>query len=872
MNNLAYNENGAELATYETPFADSRSEFTETHEQQFEEGFSISEFETPFSQSFEFSQEKTQNPLSNDYVSLLAELNDHEFENSVYELVAEFEDSFSNESPIANETFSGYTQNQVQEYFQPLVNETHKMLDQAEAKFSGNNLGDINEAEVEHFFNEWEINRGDVSLAQEGFLGRLARKVKSVVKSGINLAKKGISFVGSKILGPLLAKLKKIIWPLLRRVLKYAAGKIPLALRPYAVTLAKKFLNIDISETSAYENSYEFSNESYEYDREADHEADHEFEMSATGNISEIQTELDHQIANLVFAETEAEAETMISNYTNVGESYESYNGETYETMSESENSVDVARQNFINELQNLQPGQSLVPAIEKFLPVLAIKGVISVIGRKRVINFLAGLLANLVSKWVPKEVSKPLAASIIDVGARVFGFETNEAEKSDLAYEAIANTIQETVQNLTSINETLASDKETATAQVLEAFEIAVANNFPAQYIKAGLRPSMSNGLWILKPIKSAKPSHKTYSNIFHTTLTPQMTRNVRVWRGLPLANFLRDKLGIETQQTSIQARVHLFEAIRGTTLSKINRFEKIYGLNGSPHGWKLILPATKHALSVLINEPGLGRNFSRKYLHSHTRIAIGQRFYYLEIPGSRIRFNPCTCPRHLPSLEAGIALSRRSYSVAGIKSSPGKHAQSSDVQVILNFIKSEIRLNYYFSEEDSKSIVEKLNRNDFIGAAMGIRNSLRNVLHGILLRNIGNKVKIIHETMPELYLENMENENQQEALGGVVLNAGRALLGKIVDKLVNRLVNVALNGVVNYFKARAAEFKQAQSTLHDGVTMKIIWLNVSGMTGIRAVINAIRGKMSIGNLADLALPNIPAPEIVIQPGKKFE
>lgn len=870
MNNLTYNENGAELATYETPFADSKNEFSESREQQFEEGFSIAEFETPFSQSFEFSQEKPQNPLSNDYVSLLAELNDHEFENAVYELIAEMEDSFSGESPLANETISYYTQNQVQEHFQALVNETNKLLDQAEAKFSGNNLGDVNETEVEHFFNEWELNRGDLSIVQEEFLRKLANKVKSVVKTGINLAKKGVAFVGSKLLGPLLNKLKMIVLPLLRRVLKMAKNKLPVALRPYAVTLAKKFLNLDISET-AYENSNEFANESYEYDREADHEADHEFEMPAGANISEIQTELDHQIANLVFAETEAEAETIVSNYVNAGESYETYSGESYETLNLQENSIEVARQNFIQELQNLQPGESAAPAIERFLPAIypVIKGVIAIIGRQRVINFLAGLLANLVAKWVPKEVSKPLAASIIDVGARVFGFETNEAEKADLAYEAIANTIQETVQNLTELNETLANDRETATAQVLEAFEIAAANNFPAQYIKAGLRPSVSNGLWVLRPRRGGESLYKKYSKVFDVTITPQIARNIKVWRGLPLANFLRDKLGVEAP---VRARVHLYEAIQGTTLSRISRTEKVYGLNGAPHSWKLILPATKSALSALINEPGLGRNFSGKYLRSHTRIAIGQRFFYIEIPGSHMRFNPCTCPRHLPALQAGTQLSARPYIAPGVKSSPGKHTQSSDVQVVINFIKSEIRFNYYFSEEDSKVVAEKLNRNDFIGAAMTIRNSLRTVLHGILLRNIGSKVKIIHEMVPELYLENVANENQQETLGGIALNAGKAVLGKIIDKLVNKLADVALKGVVNYFKARAAEFKQAQSTLHDGVTMKVTWLNIPGMSKIRALISAIRGKMSLGNLADLALPSIPLPEVAIRAGKKFD
>lgn len=886
MQNYLYNESVAELATFETPFADMRTEFAEPQSQEFQETFSTMEFQTPFAETFEFTQEQAQHPLANEYVSLLAELNDQEFDKYTYELVTELEDRFSGESYLSGETsFAGasgqleyFTQQQAQEYFQPLVAETNKMLDEASARFSGNDMAIITELEVEHFFNEWEANRGDLSPAQENFLGGLVKKVKSAVKSGINLAKKGIKFIGSKVLGPILAKLKGLVMPLLQRVLKMALNKLPIALRPYAISLARKFLKLDLSETTSYENAYESSAESsYEYDREADHEADHEFEMPTTANISELQTELDHQIANLVLSESESEAETLVSEYASIGETFA---GELYETGGQGEQTVDAARQQFIQELQQLRPGESPAPAIERFLPAIypIVKGAITIIGRDRVINFLAGLLAKLVAKWVPESVSKPLAKSIIDVGARMLGFETADGVRTEIAYEAIANTIQETVQNLASLNEALATDHETATAQVLEAFEAAAANNFPAQYIKGGLRPSSQNGLWILRP-RGPKAFYKKYTKVFDITIDPQTARAIRTFRGLPLANFLRDKLGLDPEKP-IQARVHLYEMIKGSTLSRISRREKVYGLNGQPAAWVQFHPLNKHAATALLKEPGLGRNFSRKYTSHRHQIAVGQRFFYLEIPGSHLRFNACTCPHHLPSGPVTPSTPGGSYSPAGSYTPtrptpgrvPGRLANSSDVQVVINFIKSEIRFNYYFSEEDAKSIAERLNRNDYIGAALTLRNSLRNVLHSILLRNVSNKVKIVHEMVPELYMESIAGENQQEAGGGVLLGAGKAILGKIVDKLIEKLVDLAMKGVVNYFKARAAEFKQAQSTRHDGVTMKIIWINIPGMSGIRAIINAIRGKASLGNLADLALPNIPTPEVKIFAGKKFD
>jgi hypothetical protein len=874
MSSYLYNENTAELATYETPFADSRNEFPESRAQEFQQAFSTSEFETPFAQTFEYAQETMVSPLANEYVSLLAELNDHEFDKSVYEMIAELEERFTNETPYTNTNVAYFTQQQAEEYFQPLAAESGRMLDEAGARFSGNNLADISETEVEHFFNEWEMTRADLSPAQEQFLGKLIKKVKSVVSSGVNLAKKGIKFIGSKVLGPLLGKLKGIIMPLLKRVLQMALGKLPIALRPYAKMLAKKFLNLDIAETASYENAFEFTNESaYEMAFEADHEADHEFEMPTTANIAEIQSELDNHIAHLVFSETEAEAETIVTNYTTAGETI---SGEMYETGVQAENSIDVARQQFINELQNLKPGESPAPAIERFLPAIypIIKGVITVIGRDRVINFLAGLLAKLVSKFVPQEVSKPLAAAIIDIGARVFGFETNETGKTDLAYEAIANTIQETVQNLTGLNEALATDHESAVAQVLESFETAAANNFPAQYIKGGLRPSSQNGLWILRPRTGARSYYKKYSKIFDVTIDAQTAKNIATFRDLPLANFLKDKLGVDATKP-IQARVHLYELIEGSMLSRISRTEKVYGLNGQPGAWIQFHPLSTKTAGLLLKEPGLGRNFSRKFTRHRHYTAIGQRFYYLEIPGYRLRLNPCTCPYHHGKgggvQPAPVGPGRPAPVPKTPRGVPGRVPNSSDIQVVINFIKSEIRLNYFFSEEEAKTIVERLNRNDFIGAAMTIRGSLRNTLHSILVRNIPNKVKIVHEMVPELYLESIAGEQENPA-AGILLNAGKAILSKIVEKLIDKLLNLAIRGVTNFFKARTAEFKKAQASVQDGVTMKIIWINIPGMSAIRAIINAIRGKLSVGNVADLALPNIPTPDVQIFAGKKFD
>jgi hypothetical protein len=632
---------------------------------------------------------------------------------------------------------------------------------------------------------------------------------------------------------------------LLDRVLKFAVGKLPKNLQPYAQTLAKKFLNM---ETAGESESTD---------------------LLASTEVDGIQTEFDERVAELVFATDEASGDTILQEYETSEESIE--REFMYETGGLSVPSLDAARQQFIDELKNLSPGASAAPAIERFLPaaILALQPVIkigiSIIGRQKVINFLAGLLARLVGKYVPENVARPLAASIIDVGMSAIGFEVNETNNSDLGYEAIVDTIQETIQNMGTLDETTINDQEALTLQLLEAFETSAANNFPPQYIKEELRPTVQPGVWVLKPRKGPKHLYKKFTRVFSTTIDPETSQVVATFRGLPLANFLKDKLSLDPTKP-IQAKVHLFEAIPGTRLSRIGKFENLPGFNATqPYAWVQLHPLTRQAAGVLLKEPGLGKDVDTKFTAKRHRNLVGQRFYFLEIAGAKLRIPP---------------VDRAKYKLREkTKPGPPKPSQSGDIQGIINFVKSEIIFNYYFSEEDARTVVEKMNRNDFLGAAISIRNAVKHVLNGMLLKNVSHKVKIIHEAVPELYLENISDQENESSLaslarsvGGVVLGGGKDIIRKIIEQLVEKLSERAYQSLSNFFKARAAEFKEAQAKPQDGVTVKIIWTNVQGMTAIRTVINAIKGKLSLGSIGDLTLPNISAPEIKIAADKQFD
>ena len=852
MDKFKVNGDGIQLAEYETPFADIQTTKDEPKEKQMDNyNFSfLTEEDNPFKSTFEPPDSVSNaTPHNEAYTELLAELNDPEFETTLYNLAAEAEDTYS--SKISNETAMGnsfvpYAAQQINQYMDPLAMESERMIDRVREHFSGNDLADQNEASVEQFFNQLLAENREFSPAQEQFFGSLFKKVKSVVKSEINLAKKGISAVGKLLpINVILGKLKKLIRPLLERVLKFAINKLPKNFRPYAQTLAKKMLNLETSSVNQTDRNY----------------------SPTSADLESIQYELDNNIANLVFSSDENESENYIQDYLTSPETYERQL--SYETGGLDIPDIESARQKFVNDLKNLNEGESPLPAIDNFLPavILAaqpiIKMAISIIGRPKVINFLAGLLAKLVERYIPKNIAKPLAAKIIDVGMSAIGFETYEASRNDLAYEAIANTIEETINNMGPMNEALLDDQENLTSLALESFEDAAADNFPSSYIKEEARKTKQPGLWVLKPRKGPRHYYKKFTHVFSVNIEPGTAKSITSFKGVPLANFLRDKLGLDASKP-IQARVHLYEAIHGTLLSRISRSENISGLGkAQPFGWVQLHPLTVQAASLLLSEPRLGKNVPEQYLKSRHKTFVGERLYYLEINGAKLK---------LP-----LILKRKIEMTGTVGKVEGEKVvvpRSSDIQGVINLIRSEIRFNYYFSEEDAKSIVEKLNRNDYLGASLTIRHSVKNVLNDLLIRNVSHKVKIVHEAVPEMYIDNISEENfaLPAAIGALALNAGKDVLKKVVEKLVEKVADLAYKAVINYFKARAAEFKQAQALPDDGVTVKIIWSNIPGMSSIRAIINAIRGNLSVGNITDMVLPNIPVPEVKISAGKNFD
>jgi len=431
------------------------------------------------------------------------------------------------------------------------------------------------------------------------------------------------------------------------------------------------------------------------------------------------------------------------------------------------------------------------------------------------------------------------------------------ETERTDIAYEALANTIDETISDLNSLDSNLIADQEELTMHLYESFEKAAANNFPPNYIRPNLRLTKVDAMWVSMPRKNPIKSYKKFTNIYDITIDAKLAKSIKTYRSVPLENFLRDKYGMEVNQ-GIKAKVHIYELGRGGRLSTISKFESLPGLNSRiPRAWVQLLPLTQEVSQVLLKEGNLGTHFSKKSLASRYNAKPGQRFYFLDIEGARLR-HPQTKGKYLKTVNP----SHRQI-----------ESRSADVQAILNFNSSEIKINYFFSEEDAKNLVEKINKNDVLGTATSIKNSVKNVLNTLLKSNISDKVKIIHESVPEMYLE-LEAADHDHFINFIDIgrNIGSDVVSKIVQKITETISLRAYEAVVNYLKSRPTAFIDAQNQPQDGVTLSISWKNMHGMSVVKSAISAIKGKGSLPHLSDLKIPSFVNPEVTIKAGKMFE
>jgi hypothetical protein len=651
---------------FESPFPSTTTMSFVGEESEVVEGqvpySNIAQLDSPFRSIYELaSDEGTIDPEAEEVMEFLNELYDEEFDEAVFELVSEadefYQDRFESEygDPLVQKM---QAMRMLEQHFAPLVTESEAFLDTMAKELGQRNT--IGAAEVEAFIDRYEP-QNSLSPSFENFFGSLIKKVGS-------LAKKGISLVGQLGLKPILEKLKQLLKPLLKKVLGMAINKLPVALRPIAEQLRKRFLNLEFEEEDTSEED-------------------------ATPDISGIQREFDEQIANLLFAKEAVEQEVAIAEYIQ-----ESQKPITHDPLSE----LDRARTQFITRLGELREGEDPTPLVENFIPAIlpVLKVAINMIGRPKVQRFLAKPLAQLIRKFVDPQYAPALSQAMVDVGLRLINVEATPEDEAHAARAAVAATVEDTVRQVAALPEYILDNQELLEGYALEAFEQSAAVNLPpvlperVYEARPGLRETTGiKSTWVLQPLRGKK-CYKKCTRVYETIITPHMARVVKTFCDVPLAEFLQDRLGLSPGR-AIKARVHLYEAIPGTLLSQICKSERHVPGLGSIAAWTNLHPLTPAAAGMVFGQPGLGREVPEKYLDHQPTTAVGQRLYYLEIPEAR--------PQVVP-VPGGSPKARRIR----------------DVIILFNFPRDQIQVNLFLSEAVAQAIAVKLRQKASIGTVM--------------------------------------------------------------------------------------------------------------------------------------------------------
>src|SRR5215204_4285846 len=734
-------------------------------------------------------------PEAEDFVQLLAELRDEEFDEAVQRLVNEaselYQEQFIGESgalvPPSTEA-----ERLLEAHFDPLAKEAETLLGEMAGEVERHDITAMSEAEIDTLLNRYEVPRDQLSPDFEYFMENFLGKLKRAVKGAANLVKKGISVVGKLGLGPILEKLKQLVRPLINRVLKVALDKLLLG---------------EAAEEEALE------------------EAPEDREEPAAPDPARVQVELDAQIANLLFAGEEMEQELAIAEYV----------AETERPATDSTGDLDRARAEFINEISRLENGKDPTPLLENFIP-LAIqplaKTAIGILGRQKVVNFLARFLAKLIDRFVGKEQATPLSQAIVDAGLRLMNLEATTETKTNLAGSAIAATVEETMRRLAEQPRDVLENEALLEGAALEAFEGAAAACLPSALLKPRLRETTGlNGAWVFWPASARRYRCRKYTLTPEVRITPQLARTVTTYGGIPLARVLRDRLGLSPDR-SINARIHLYEATPGTTIAQIARSEKdVPGLGTSAEPVRSQFhPLTPEAAMAFLQEPELGREVSSEYFARPDPLALGERLYYLEIAGARPQ---------VTTTEPGQASVVR---------------RASEVNLALDFPRNQIRAYIYLSEAASQEIATMLRQRAPVGAVQSrLKAEYGRDLNAALSGKINRHVKVVHEALlPEQFFG----------------------LGKTIKRVHPTLLQRLRKKPRRWLRQRLAENPQQQTQTFvaatentaDGVTLVATFTSPPGLSSLRGVV----GGGSMKPTGDESPKGMPQTDIEVVPGFK--
>ncbi|WP_222268919.1 hypothetical protein [Modestobacter marinus] len=479
--------------------------------------------------------------------ALAAELEDEEFTEALEALVDEAAGRHLRSAGTWSHEADGgrLAAGEVEQWLEALAAEADHRLAQLEEHYADRPVDAVSEGELEAMVGSavQDEGLGGPVDVQEQFLGKLVRKAAKAVKGVAKLAKRGIAMAGKLLpVGRVFALLRKLVRPLLQRVLAKAVGSLPPALQPAARRLAGRIPGVG------------------------------EVADEAEGTVTSLGERFDAALAEAVLAPGEAAAAAPLALFEDEATASRD-GGSALEALDE-------ARQRLARQLREAEAGADPTAEMEQFIPVVMaamplVKLGVKVIGRQKIVGFIAKLLADLIRPMVGAQVAQPLSQHVANAGLRLLGL---EAEARDtIGAEALVAAAEDTLREVLSLPEASLEQELLLEAAVQEAFEEAAVRHFPARVLRTGLddgeAEEQERGIWVPMPRGAGvRRRYRTYSAVRPVTISRLMARSVIFREGDTLEERLLDE-GVTAWP--VPAEVTTYELLPGGQLGHLAAFE---------------------------------------------------------------------------------------------------------------------------------------------------------------------------------------------------------------------------------------------------------------------------------------------------------
>jgi hypothetical protein len=791
----------------ESPFAEAVQEAEDPPARAI--GFSPwSENFSPFAEAEGVAASESQSQQL--FAEAFAELRDESFDEALAFLAEETEQAvaerFTNETPAS----AAERERFADAHLSSVRFEAEGYLAALEAGLAGTDVQSLSEQQLDEMLDRFDPEAGELTPAGEEFIGKLVSKAKSVVKKVVETAKTVSSAVGKVaggLLGPVLQKLKALIRPLLNRVLQFAIGRLPAPLQEPARQLARKFMSeagegLDAGQGEGLDEAT--------------------VSPANLTDVAALAEEFDAALAEAMTGEGGGQFEA--EQFDSLGEDGPS--GRELEALAE-------ARGLLIDRIRDAGEAENLGPAIEQFVPALlgALRLGIRLVGRPKVVGFLAGYLAKLIQKWVGPNLSGPLSNAIVDIGLRLITLEAEtggdrEAQNGEAAPVALAAVVEDTVRRLAENEDYVFEDEELTQLAAAEAFSASVASHFPQRYVRPPLQQAPSlGGTFVTRQPRSVRTYHK-YNRTPEVDVTPHIADSLPTFGGTTVGAVLR----AAGATAPVRARMHIYQAAAGTSLPRMVRADRpsvggarAYVALGNVH------PLTPAAAGLLLREPRLGVAVPAAFTRSRQRIAVGQRFYVLEPIGAA---GALALPQ---GAATGAAAARTAPSRAWIRINPRR---------------ARITVGLYLSEAEAQTIVQAIRQGrggtSLLQALVALYREMDQSAAGTLGR-----VRIARE----------EHEEEYEELAPGV----RHMLPQTVKAALRRKLRAwIMPALASWVRNNGEAFARAAAHPDAGVTIRIQLSAVPGLDLIRRIAAGDVGAGSFG-----AVGGRPAISISVLPGR---